>query len=420
MSELRERPADPPSSIGAAELAGYLTELGARLLSYGCSTQRLEELVRTIARIEGFEAQAFAIPTGLFVSVSGPDGESAHIRMRRVEDWAVDLDRLTEIDRILNDVVDRKLSIHAARLELRALPSRKPPYPLWAVFLASAISTAMSAVFFRGRLAEMAAAAVGGLCVSGLNAWLRRNPSARFLANFLGGIIAGALAWGASVLVPGLSREVVVLSVVILLVPGMTLTTGLTELTYKNLVSGTGRLMEAMVVFLSLIFGIALVVGVESRLGLSAPAVAIPPREPLGFLWNAGALLLASLSIGVLVRVPRRYLYTAVGSCGVGWVVTALASRVLPGHLTAFAASLGTCLFANALARATQRPSQVFIIPGLVLLVPGSFGFRSLESLLRGDFIGGASHGFEMFLIAGALVAGILAARVIFPPRKIL
>ena len=68
----------------------------------------------------------------------------------------------------------------------------------------------------------------------------------------------------------------------------------------------------------------------------------------------------------------------------------------------------------------TQRPSQLFLLPGLVLLVPGSFGFLSLERFLRGDFVEGAAKGFEMFLIAGALVTGLLVANVVLPARKIL
>ena len=56
----------------------------------------------------------------------------------------------------------------------------------------------------------------------------------------------------------------------------------------------------------------------------------------------------------------------------------------------------------------------------MVLLVPGSFGFRSLESFLRGELAGGASEGFEMFLTAGAIVTGFLCANVVLPARKLL
>ena len=118
--------------------------------------------------------------------------------------------------------------------------------------------------------------------------------------------------------------------------------------------------------------------------------------------------------------MPRRYLGAALASGAIGYIATALGTRHLPGHVSAFAAALAVCLFANGLARATDRPAQLFQLPGMMLLVPGSFGFLSLEDFLRGDFLNGAMKGFSMLLIAGALVTGILLANVLLPPRKLL
>jgi uncharacterized membrane protein YjjB (DUF3815 family) len=55
-----------------------------------------------------------------------------------------------------------------------------------------------------------------------------------------------------------------------------------------------------------------------------------------------------------------------------------------------------------------------------MLLVPGSFGFLSLESFLTGDVLQGAAQGFQMLLVAAALVTGVLLSSVLVPPRKLL
>jgi uncharacterized membrane protein YjjB (DUF3815 family) len=198
----------------------------------------------------------------------------------------------------------------------------------------------------------------------------------------------------------------------------MTLTTGLAELAQKNLVSGAARLMEAFVAFLSILFGIALAVGLEHLFGSEAGA--LPPRQALSLPFQAVALVAASLGIAVIFSVPKRYLGAAIGSGAIGYVATALGTRHLPGHVSAFAAALAVCLFANGLARRTDRPAQLYQLPGMMLLVPGSFGFLSLEDFLRGDFLNGAAKAFSMLLITGALVTGILLANVLLPAKKLL
>ena len=122
----------------------------------------------------------------------------------------------------------------------------------------------------------------------------------------------------------------------------------------------------------------------------------------------------------MLFSVPRHFVWAAVVSASLGWVTTGLGTRYLPGHVAAFGAALAICLFSNLSARLTQRPAQLFQLPGMTLLVPGSFGFLSLEDFLRGHFADGALRAFNMMLIAGALVAGVLLANVLLPPKKLL
>lgn len=404
--------------LSAAEFAEYLLEIGGTLLSYGCSTHRLEQLVREVARLEGYEAHVFAVPTGIFLTLQGGELQAPLFRMIRVEEWSVDLERLMLVDRIVNEVAAHELSIVDARLRLHELDRRPPPYPRALVAAATAGAAGAAAVFFRGGPWEALLGAIGGAAIGAVVSLLGRSRSARYLSDFVGAVVAALIAGVATRIWPELSREVLVLSGVILLVPGMALTTGLSELARKNLVSGAARLMEALITFLSIVFGIAMVVGFESMLG-GAPATPTPPQG-LSLPFQGLALLIASLSFGVLFRVPRRWLVTAVASGAVAWIATLAGAAWLPAHIAAFAAALALCLFANGVARVTRRPSQAFLLPGMVLLVPGSFGFRSLEALLRGDLLGGALKGFEMFLIAGALVTGLLVANVLLPARKIL
>jgi uncharacterized membrane protein YjjP (DUF1212 family) len=408
-----------PGGLSLDGLADYLVDVGATLSAYGNPTHRTEAVIRAIAEREHCECEVFAVPTGLWLAVRSAHEPVPAVRMARVKEWSVNLDRLATVDRIFNDVAERKLSLAAARHAIDEVETRPLPYPRALFFAAHAGAGAAASVFFRGGYLEMAFAALGGVCLMLLFQLLRARDGAPLLADFLGGVVAAGLAWAATALHPTLSREVVVLSIVILLVPGMALTTGLTELVNRNLVSGAGRLMEAFVILLSILFGITCVIGLETAVR-SGPALAAPGRSPPEVWLQIAALVVAALCFCVLFSVPRNCLPQALFSSALGWVVTGQATRHLPGSLAAFAAALSVTLWANACARATKRPGQVFLLPGLILLVPGSFGFLSLEAFLRGEVIGGATKAFEMFLLAGAIVTGLVLGNVVLPPRKAL
>jgi uncharacterized membrane protein YjjP (DUF1212 family) len=414
-----ERTRSLPGGLSLSELAEYLVDVGATLSSYGNPTHRTEAVVRLIAEMEGCACDVFAVPTGLWLSVRGPGIEAPVVRMARVKEWSLNLDRLAAVDRVFNDVIERKLSLSDARLAIDAVEVRPPPYPRVLRALAHGGAGAATAVFFRGGLPEVLLAALGGMLLVLIFRLLREREGASLLAEFVGGVLAASIAWGATTVRPELSREVLVLSVIILLVPGMVLTTALAELANRNLVSGAGKLMEAFIVFLSILFGIACVVSLETALGLAHTRVSVP-RDTQAVWLQVVALLVSSLCFAVLFHVPRKHLLAAMMSGAIGWVVTGQATRYLPGSLAAFCAALSVTLWANGCARYTLRPAQVFLLPGLILLVPGSFGFLSLEAFLRGEFLGGAAKGFEMFLVAGAIVTGLLLANVILPARKVL
>ena len=408
-----------PERPSTEAFADYLLEVGSLLTAYGCPSHRLEEVMQTVARTAGHEAETFAVPTALFISLPGGPGAAPVMRMARVKTWGVDLDRLTEVDEIFNRVASSRLSLVEARERLRSLQQRRPPYPRALHHAATASVSGAVALVFGGGPAEVAAAAVTGALVGLLLLALGRFQGAGFLGDFAGGLGAALLAWLGQSLWPALRADVVIPSAVITLVPGLTLATGLVELTRKNLVAGSARLMQALASLLLLAIGIGLVSASVPALWPTGPD-AVTPAGAAGLGAQALALAIATVSYAVLVSVPPRYLPAALFTSAAGWLVgLALGPSAAP-HLGAFAASLAVSIASNAFARALDRPAQLFQLPGLILLVPGSFGLRSAHALAAGAYAGGAAKGVETALLDGSIVAGVLLANVLLPSRKLL
>lgn len=423
----------PPASMrtrSREQLADYLLDIGATLASYGCPSYRLEDVIRAVAEAEGYRAEPFALPTGLFLRVvPRPDPGSSvgalpatvpevH-RMTRLSEWGTDLDRLTEVDEIFNDVVERRATIEQARLRIRAVVEKAPVWPAGLVWAAATAASASAAVFFGGGLVDVLVSALVGAAIAGVRVLVDRDRRQKLLHDFLGGLLAAVCAWLATRAWHDARPEVIVLAGPIALFPGMTFTTGLSEVAQKNLVAGGARLMESVVTLLLILFGVALVSSF-GRMGPAPVGAAAAPGAALGVGWQAAALVLSSIAFSVLFQVPRRFLWAALLSGATGYLVTAVAVRHLPEHVAAFCAALAVCVLANGLARATNRPAQLYQLPGMMLLVPGSFGFTSLGAFLRHQMDVGAEKAFTMALVGAALVIGVLVANVVMPPRKLL
>jgi uncharacterized membrane protein YjjB (DUF3815 family) len=84
-----------------------------------------------------------------------------------------------------------------------------------------------------------------------------------------------------------------------------------------------------------------------------------------------------------------------------------------------FVAALSIGIVGALLATLLRRPPLVFIVPGVLMLVPGSTGFNSLLHLLTGQTVSGIDAGFNAFVTAMAISYGLLVATVILPPRVI-
>jgi uncharacterized membrane protein YjjB (DUF3815 family) len=196
----------------------------------------------------------------------------------------------------------------------------------------------------------------------------------------------------------------------IFVIPGFSLTIAMAELAARHLVSGTARLAGAFTVFLAITFGVAVGRHIAAALaGLPPPAVVTPlPQWTLWAAVFATPVALTVLLQGHVRDMPWIVLASVAGFFG-GRAGTALLGPALGACLGAL--SIG--LAAHAYERWVGRPALVPLVPGVLLLVPGSTGFRSLALLVDQQVVIGIDAAFLTLLTAASLVAGLLLAEMI-------
>lgn len=394
----------------------FILDLAVALHQAGTPAHQLESALAAVARRLGVDAQLFTTPTQI-VAAFGPRGDQ-HVAMERVEPGEIDLGKLGALDQLADAVVAGELGIEDGVRRIEQVVAAPPRYGRAISVAAYALLSASAALFLRGSAYDMSVAGVIGVVIGALSlAFARTTATSRvfeLIASFAAAAIAGMV--GRSWL--PISSQVTTLAGLIALVPGLTLTVALNELATRNLVSGTARLTAAAIVFLQIAFGVALAEQVVAHLWgpTVALAVAAPPAIPA---WAEPiALVVAILSSMALFRAHPR---AAVGIFIAGFAAYYGARIGAYGFGPVLGASVGGFLVtagSNVYARVARRPAMISLVPGILLLVPGSLGFQSVSSMLRRDTITGIDTAFTMILVAVSLVAGMLVANFTISPRR--
>ncbi len=395
------------------EARAFLVDMARALASNGTPAHRLEEAMTAVAERLGFEAEFFATPTSVFASIAEP-GRPAVTTMTRTQPSDINAERLIHLDDLLGDVMAGRVSPAEGRVLGREIQRRPDRYGAWATAGSIGVASACAGRFFGGGLEEMLASLLVGLLVGMLAiVSVARRDLARLIEFGCGFVSALGAAMLSSHLSP-MNVKIITLAGVIALVPGLSLTVAINELATRNLVAGGARLIGAVMILVSIGFGVALGTRLASMVGLDASTEA----AQLPGWTEYGALLVAPAALAVLFRVPPRYfgVVTVIGVCA--YLASRAGSAVLGPELGVSVGAAVVGVMSNLYARIANRPVALVMMPGIILLVPGAIGFRSVSSFLEADAISGVQAAFTALLVAVSLVAGLLIANVAVPAKR--
>jgi uncharacterized membrane protein YjjB (DUF3815 family) len=138
-------------------------------------------------------------------------------------------------------------------------------------------------------------------------------------------------------------------------------------------------------------------------------------------LWvSVACITLSPPALGIIFKARPADLLPITGVGVIAYVAASGFSAWTGNQLGPFFAALLVGLLANAFARFGNRPASVVLMPAIMMLVPGSVGFKSITFMLEADVLGGVEQAFHMMLVTTANVAGLLTAGLLFPPRRYL
>jgi uncharacterized membrane protein YjjP (DUF1212 family) len=379
----------------------------------GYATADLEERVLSLAGPLGLVgAEISATPTVVEISLGSiPHQRSYTLRVRPT---TVDLDAVARLDDLVEDVLDADVDVPEALARLAEIEAR-PMRRRWYIRLAAySLAGAALTPILGGGWWEVLGGALVGLVVGVVAIPAARTARAEPMVAPLAGIAASFSAATLTWLGLDASPDLVTLAALVTVLPGMVLTIGVRELATEHLQSGVSNTANALVQLLGLVFGVG--VGRSIALSWFGPAGQQVPHSPFTAT-HVLAAIAAGLAFTVTLRAQWRAAPVMCASTVLAIVTNAAGRAVVGAAAGVFVAALAIGVVGGFLGMRLRRSPLVFIVPGVLILVPGSAGLDSLLKLLTGQTVSGIDAGFDTFVSAMAIAYGLMVATVILPRR---
>ncbi len=402
----------------------FVLELARRLHQYGTSAPRLEMAIAGAAQRLGMSADVWSSPTAIIISFAdlaqGEEGVAQTTQVMRLAPGEVNLERLCQADDIADRAIAGELGLREGFRRLRELgrpDTRREKIGSIASYGLSAASIA--ALFLHSAWVDLVVAGAIGAGIGWITLLAGSRPRLAVASDAICALVATTVAIVVSAFVVPLAIKSVVLASLIILVPGMSLTNAVREISSGHLVSGTARMGGAMSTLLKLTFGTIAATQLCAAVGITARDFALPALPA----WtDYPALLVAAVAFAILFRAARRDWPVVIVAVVLGYLATRWGGAIsgsLPGApVGVFLGGLLLGALANVYARFAHRPGAVVREPGILLLVPGSVGFRSVSLLLERDTTPSVDTGLLLVTLLVSLVAGLMFGDLLVSPRR--
>ncbi|MGH8212434.1 MAG: threonine/serine exporter family protein, partial [Rhodanobacteraceae bacterium] len=209
----------------------FVIELARRLHQYGAAAPRLEQAIGLVAQKLGLECETLSTPTSVVLSFAKRGDELAeYTQVLRMAPGDVNLARLCRADEIADRVSDGSLAPRDGLEQLRALgrPLSRPA--LAAIVCSYGLAAASVAVLFNTAWVDALVAGALGVLIGLISVAGYRRPRLAAASEAIAALIATFIATAISAWIVPLALKQVVISALIILVPGMTLTNAVREL----------------------------------------------------------------------------------------------------------------------------------------------------------------------------------------------
>lgn len=386
-------------------LLNLAAEMGCRLTLCGAETFRVEESIVRILDTYGVDANVYAIPNCLYISIRNEKGQHFTC-MHRIDEYATDMDSLERLSGLSRKICEECPSISEANRWLEQINIERIQYSPFVSYLGNFFAGWGFSVFFGGNLLE---AMCGGFCaiIAGMaDSMLRRIRVNRFVRTLVAAFLFAFPAFMFESIGQIANADMAIVGAIMPLIPGLMFTNAMRDVIHGDMNSSIIRLSYVVLLALAMAAGVSLAWHSSTLLwGVHLHQSPATVGIPLQLI----ACYVACVGFSIMFQVHGYGFFL----CPLGGVFTWLICSILMDfgcqeNVSYLAAASFAAAYAEIMARVRKCPATAFLVISLVPLIPGAGLYHTMRFAVDGNLQACMEKGIGTLTIASVMAVGVI------------
>lgn len=236
----------------------FAMDAAAIMLSNGAETSRVEDTIAHIVKsFTNYPVESFVTTTGIITTIEYKD-DYILTMVRRINKRSVNLEKVSLVNDLSRRLERKIITLQEAIEELEYINNKKPYSPKVRV-LVGGICCAGFSIMLGGYILDTVGAFITGVVLSIFLDIFNKNNFSTFTVNTLGGFVVAVCVLALLKLNIGVYMNIMIISSIMILVPGVGITNALRDILSGDYLSGTSRLLEATLIAVCIAIGVGIV-----------------------------------------------------------------------------------------------------------------------------------------------------------------
>lgn len=243
--------------VNDKEVIELALDAGHILLENGAEISRVEETIERISRHYGVHSESeFVLSNGIFIT-AGDEKEGFFAKVQHIPVSGTHLNKVVAVNQLSREIVAGKYTVQEAREELERIKN-EPGKKASVLIAASGIGSAAFSYLFGGSLEDAFAAFIVGVLLYVYLLFFCKKHLRKLMTNITGGIVLTILCGVFKKIGLGEHLEFMIIGSIMPLIPGYAFTNAIREIADGDYISGSVRMLDALLIFVCIAIGVGL------------------------------------------------------------------------------------------------------------------------------------------------------------------